>query len=118
MSVDWFKAMTAVIGVATAVVAIVAVLIQRQVAKINRLQLRLALFERRMKVFDSTMNFVAAIGRDAAVDLNGLFGLIRNTREHEMLFGPEIAGRRDRLSGLEGPWHTCSLACAELSSYA
>ncbi len=43
-----------------------------------------------MTVFNSTMNFVAAIGRKANVDLNQLFDLIRETREHDLLFGPEI----------------------------
>ncbi len=89
-NLDWFKAMAVVNGVATVVVAALAVLIQRQLAKTNRLQLRLALFKRRMKVFDSTMNFVAAIGREAKVDLNQLFDLIRETREHDLLFGPEV----------------------------
>ncbi len=43
-----------------------------------------------MTVFNSTMNFVAAMGRKANVDLNQLFDLIRETREHDLLFGPEI----------------------------
>src|SRR5271165_6357467 len=42
---------------------------------------------RRMKVFDSTMDLLAAVGREAKVELNQLFALLQNTREHEFLFG-------------------------------
>lgn len=94
---DWSKVapllqslLTPVIAIATIALGVVTIRIQRQQARTNALHLRLALFERRMKVFDATMNMIAAVLRDAKVDLNQLFDLIRETRDHEMLFGPEV----------------------------
>jgi hypothetical protein len=58
--------------------------------KTNRSQYRLALFAKRLAVFDSTMNFIAAVLRDANVELQQLYALMRETREHDLLFGPEI----------------------------
>jgi hypothetical protein len=67
-SIDWVKVahvfqalLTPAIGVATVVIGVIAVLIQRQQAATNRLQYRLALFERRMKVFNTTLDFLAGV---------------------------------------------------------
>lgn len=82
--------LTPAIGVATVAIGVIALRIHRQQAITNRLQFRLALFERRMKVFDATMDLIAAVLRDARVDLPRAFQFLRETREHELLFGPDV----------------------------
>jgi hypothetical protein len=69
----------------------------------NRRQYRLALFDRRMKVFNSVMELTAAVLRDGRADLDRLFEFIREARDHEFLFGPEIKAYIDELyrSGVE-----------------
>jgi len=96
-SIDWVKVahvlqalLTPVIGIATVVIGWIAIKIQRQQAATNRLQYRLALFERRMRVFDATMDLLAEVVQKSRVDLNRLQILLMDTREHELLFGPEI----------------------------
>lgn len=57
---------------------------------LSRRQHRLALFEKRMAVFNSTMTMIAAVNQDANADLKKCFEFIRETRDHEFLFGPEV----------------------------
>lgn len=103
--------LTPVLAFATIVLGIATVLIQRRQsqsarvqaesakaqaesarvqAETNHLQYRLALFERRMKVLNATMNLIRVVLRDAKVETQQLFQLIIDTREHEFLFGQEI----------------------------
>ncbi len=96
--------LTPFIGIATIVLGVVTVVIQRrqaetarrqtdiaqQQALTNALQLRLAIFERRMKICDATMEVIAAVVREAEAELNDLFEFLRKTRDHEFLFGPEV----------------------------
>jgi hypothetical protein len=88
-SIDW-KVVRVLSALLTPTIGVITAYIAVQQYKTNRRQHRLALFEKRMKVFDSTMNFIAAVLRDANVELEQLFRLMRETREHELLFGPEI----------------------------
>src|SRR5579872_1840168 len=74
----------------TPVIAVVTSYIAFQQYRTNRSQHRLALFEKRMAVFNSTMNLIAAVTQAARAELDQLFGLIRETRDHQLLFGPEI----------------------------
>lgn len=72
--------------------------IQQQQATINHLQHRLALMDRRMKVFNSTLEFVVLVVREAQVaSLDSLFKLLRDTREHALLFGSEIGAHINEL---------------------
>jgi hypothetical protein len=101
-SIDWVKAAKVVQALATPAIAIwIAILssrIQRQQVKTQQqqadthhLQYRLALIERRMKVFEATLDFIAMVVREARVQtLEPCFKLLRETREHNLLFGPEI----------------------------
>jgi hypothetical protein len=50
-----------------------------------------------MKVFNSAMSLIAVVLRDAKVELEGAFQFLRETREHELLFGPEIKDYLDEL---------------------
>jgi hypothetical protein len=100
--IDWVKVAQVVQALATPAIAIwIAILssrIQRQQvktqqeqAKTHHLQYRLGLIEKRMKVFNSTLDFIALVGREARIEtVESLFKLLRDTREHHLLFGPEI----------------------------
>ncbi len=68
----------------------IAIYIAYQQYLVNHRQHRLALFQKRMEVFNSTMKMIAAVVQVARVDLNQLFTFLQETREHEFLFGPEI----------------------------
>ncbi len=57
---------------------------------VNRRQHRLALFEKRLAVFNSTMKLIASVVRQGNATLDDCFELIRDTWEHEFLFGPEV----------------------------
>jgi hypothetical protein len=67
-----------------------AVEIQRQQATTNHRQFRLALFEKRMKVFNSTMELIGLVLRDPNIDLRRLFQFLSETCEVDLLFGPEV----------------------------
>ena len=72
--------------------------IQKQQANTSHLQFRLALMERRMKVFNATQEFIALVLREARIEtLEPLFTLLRETRESQFLFGSEISGYIDEL---------------------
>jgi len=74
----------------TPLIATIAVSIAWQQYVVNRRQHRLALFEKRMAIFNSTMQMIASVGQDADADLNKCFGFIRETRDHEFLFKKEV----------------------------
>jgi hypothetical protein len=87
-----------VLGVITVLVQLRQSETQRQQAKTNHLQYRLALFERRMKVFDATMAFIALVMREAQIKTyEPLFGLKAKTAESQWLFGSEISEYIDEL---------------------
>ena len=103
-SIDWLKVgqvlqalLTPAIGIATVVIGVLAFKIQRQQAITNRLQYRLALLEKRMRVFDETMDLIAVVIREARIELNRVIQFLQRTREHELLFGPEIKAFIDEI---------------------
>ena len=64
---------------------------QKHAAETHRLQYRFGLMERRMKVFNATLEFIALVVKNARVEtMEPIFALIWETRERPMLFGPEI----------------------------
>lgn len=101
-SIDWVRAAQIAQGFSTPVIAIllgvITVLIQRRQAKAQEgqaktqhLQHRLALLDRRMKIFNATVEFIALILSQARIEnFEPLRKLIQETREHHLLFGPEI----------------------------
>lgn len=89
-SIDWEKLVKVLSALLTPAIAIVTAYIAWQQHVINRRQHRLALFEKRMIVFNSTMNLIAGVLQKNDVDLDQLFKMIRETRDHELLFGSEI----------------------------
>jgi hypothetical protein len=71
---------------------------QRQAAETNRLQYRFGLMDRRMKVFNATLEFIALVVKKARVEsLDPLATLMWETKERPMLFGAEIGEYIDEL---------------------
>jgi hypothetical protein len=89
-TVDWERLVRVLSALLTPLIAVVATYIAWEQHQTNRRQYRLALFEKRMAVFNSIMNLIVAVLQGASVELNQLFTFIRETRDHELLFGPEI----------------------------
>jgi hypothetical protein len=101
-SIDWVAVAKVVMALLTPAIAIwigvVTSRIQRQQVKTQRQQYRFALIERRMKVFDGTMEFIVLVLREARIETReSLFKLIQDTREHHLLFGAEIGEYIDEL---------------------
>jgi phosphate/sulfate permease len=109
-SIDfWVKVAQIAQGFSTpiiaALVAFITFIIQRRQTKTQerqaetqRLQHRLALLDRRMKVFNATQEFIALVLQEARIEnLGPLFKLTRETREHHFLFGAEIGKYIDEL---------------------
>ena len=72
------------------VISAIVTYIAAQQFAVNRRQYRLALFEERLAVFNLTMKMIGSVNRDANAGLNDCFAFIRETRDHEFLFGPEV----------------------------
>ncbi len=89
-SINWAEVGRVLSALLTPIIAVIALYIAWQQFTINRRQHRLALFDKRLAVFNSTMKMIASVIQDANATLTDCFGLIRDTREHEFLFGPEI----------------------------
>jgi hypothetical protein len=75
----------------TPTIGAIAVYIAFQQYKTNKNQFRLALLERRLKVFDSASELIATVLRHARVDVPDLTKFLSGTRESEFLFGSDIA---------------------------
>src|SRR5258708_39971447 len=72
------------------VISVVVTYIARQQYEVNRRQHRLALFEKRLAVFNTTMKMIAAVMESANPKLLDCFVFLADTRDHEFLFGPEV----------------------------
>lgn len=57
---------------------------------VNRRQHRLALFEKRLAIYNFTMKMLATAMRSADPTHEEGFQFMRDTRDHEFLFGPEV----------------------------
>lgn len=98
-SIDWEKLVRVLAASLTPVIALLAVYIAWQQHKTNKDQLRLALFERRLKVFDSTGELIATVLRQGKIANDELMNFLYDTRENEFLFGPDIAAYLHELYG-------------------
>jgi hypothetical protein len=88
--VDWGKWFGISTGLLTPLIAIMAVYIARQQWVTNRRQLRLALFDRRLSVYNSTKTIILAVVQKTKLDMDDVFRFDYETREHEFLFGSDI----------------------------
>ena len=109
-SIDsWVKVAQIAQGFSTPVIALLVAFItfliqrrqtktQERQAETQRLQHRLALMDRRLKVFNAAQEFIALVLQEARLtSLEPLFKLTRETREHHFLFGAEIGEYIDEL---------------------
>lgn len=107
--IDWEKVVRVFSALLTPVIAGVTVYIAWQQHRINRNQYRLALFDRRHKIFDATTEFIVVVLRAARATVNDLSALVQGTRGHEFLFDSDVSdyinqlyGKGAELLGLEG----------------
>lgn len=89
--IDWEKVVRVFSALLVPTIGVVTTYIAWQQHNTNRRQLRLALFDRRLKVFNSTVKLIATGLRRARVELDEIFAFLSETREHEFLFGADIA---------------------------
>jgi hypothetical protein len=90
-TIDLEKLVRVLAALLTPAIAIVTTYIAYQQYQTNRRQHRLDLFEKRLAVFNSAMTLIPSIAQRGRVEnLDQLFNMIRETRDHEFLFGPEI----------------------------
>lgn len=83
---------------------------ERQVdAAKQRTEVRLALYERQLAVFDSTMKVITKVLRTAKVGLDDLSNLMLETRECEFIFGPDIRTYIDEIYSRCVEMHTDSV---------
>ena len=97
--VDWVRVAQVTSGFMTPVIAALAVTIAFNQYQVNRLQHRLALFDKRMKVFVSATDFVRQVMRTGSCSLDMLHALMSDTRDCMFLFGPEMVAYIDELHG-------------------
>ncbi len=58
--------------------------------RLQKLNFRLALYDKRYAVFLSAMQYISDIVQKARVDNDELTKLLRNSKDKEFLFGPEV----------------------------
>src|ERR1700737_1140111 len=87
---DVEKVSRVVTAVLTLLIGAIALYIAYQQSVTNKRQLRLALYDRRMVIFNSTTNLMRAVVSQVDVTLIEMFNFAYETRECEFLFGPEI----------------------------
>jgi hypothetical protein len=97
--IDWEMLVKVLSALLTPAIALVTTYIAWQQHNTNRRQLRLALFDRRLRVFDSTIKLIVTILRNAIVQLNELYSFLSETSQHEFLFGPDIGEYIDEVYG-------------------
>jgi hypothetical protein len=87
---DWEKWLRISAGLLTPVIAVIAAYVAWQQWRTNRRQLRLALFDRRMSVYNSTKAIILVAIQKTRLELNDILTFDFETREHEFLFGSDI----------------------------
>src|SRR6266446_3610836 len=96
---DWQKVVPILAAMLTPVIALLATYIAWQQYKTYRDQFRLNLFERRLKVFDSTGKLIGVVLRTARVQQPDLSEFLWETKESAFLFGSDILAYLDELYG-------------------
>ena len=78
-------------GLLTPLIAGVVAYVAVQQYKINRRQYRLALIEKRLVIYNAVLSRIVEVVNDMDSPLDKNIRFIRETRDHEFLFGPEVA---------------------------
>jgi hypothetical protein len=96
-SLPWSTIGKVLSGAVTLLIALIATGIAYQQFVVNRRQYRLALFEKRMVVFNATMAFIAVVIQTTRPTNDDCMSLMRSTRDSEFLFGAEIGAFIDQV---------------------
>jgi hypothetical protein len=95
---DWShigRILLVVIPILTAAISSLIAFAQYRINRDN--DRRLALFERRKAIYDRTMEMIASVMQRANPSLDECLKLLRDTRDHELLFGPEVGAFIDEI---------------------
>lgn len=96
--VNWPSLGQVLLATISTLVAIIATIIAFAQYRINRdNQHRLALFEKRKAIYDRTMEMIASVMQRANPSLDECLKLLRDTRDHDLLFGPEVGAFIDQV---------------------
>ncbi len=96
--------------VLTLLIAAIAACIAYQQYIVNDRQHRLALFDKRMVIYNKTKEFIAEIvNKPRNVSIPDCLKFARDTRDHEFLFGPEINSFIERLTRESLKLETCNV---------
>jgi hypothetical protein len=74
----------------TPLIAVVVAYVAVQQYKINRRQYRLALIEKRLVIYNAVLGRIVEVINDMDSTIGKNIQFIRETRDHEFLFGPEV----------------------------
>lgn len=109
-TIDWEKVVRVSSAFLTPVIALVTAYIAWQQHKTNKNGFRLALFERRLKVFNSATELIFKTIEDADIQIPDLKQFLWDSRESEFLFGADIAGYLKELYDRAANLHVLSAA--------
>lgn len=89
-NINWVLILQLISGITTPVIAGLAVVIALGQYRVNRLQHRLALFEKRMAIYNETKAVIALVIQKGDCEFGEFQEFDRKTRDNVFLFGPEI----------------------------
>ena len=90
-AIDWGKVVNVFSALLTPVIAGVTTYIALQQYKTNKNQFRLALFDKRLEVFNAAGELIGTVLSRARADNDDLRKFLWETRQNEFLFGSDIA---------------------------
>ncbi len=83
------------IKVITIIIAVIGAFIAFEQWRINKNKLRLDLYERRLNVYRSTINFIGTAVRDSNIEIEKIIEFRTATSEAEFLFDKEVREKLD-----------------------
>jgi len=90
MFINWSTVGAVSSASVTAITALTVTYVAVAQHLISRHQYRLALFERRMVVYNSAMNFMESVLKSTKPSFEQIFQYLSETQDHGFLFGPEV----------------------------
>jgi hypothetical protein len=95
-TIDWEKVVNVFSAFLTPVIAITTATIAYQQYRLNKNQFRLALLDRRLKVYEAAIELIATVLRTGRVDQPDLDRFLIGTSERD-LFTPDVAKQLDAI---------------------
>lgn len=84
------KGMDNYLGIITTIIAVIGAYIAYQQQKINKHKLRLDLYDRRLNIYRSIMNFISTVTQDGEVNIEDIIKYKVLTSDAEFLFDKEV----------------------------